>query len=231
MIAVSFALPAESSDLVDLLREKAVVQHGAIESIQGKIHNHLVEIFHTGVGRGSCEAKLADFFRDASPRYFIAAGFAGAVRDDLHPGDLIVGSNFSDPTLLAAGAPVHARAVKLFTSPAIVDSIAERNEIARAQGADVVDMETEIIAQACVQRGIPLLSLRVVSDSPRHPFPAPPHILFDVPSQRTKPMRLSGYLFRHPLAIWRLIQFGRQVGKARAKLANAIVDFIRAGKL
>lgn len=232
MIAISFALPAESSDLVALLREKRSVAHGQIESIQGQIDNRSVEIFHTGVGRNSCEAKIDNIFRAERPQCFIATGFAGAVRDDLRAGDLILGKNFSDPTLFAkANDLLRARAVKLFTSPTIVDSIDERNEIARAQGADAVDMETEIIAQACAKRGIPMLSLRVVSDSPRNPFPAPPRVLFDMQLQRTKFTELLGYLLKHPFAFWRLIDFGRQVGKARATLANAIVDLVRGVEL
>jgi adenosylhomocysteine nucleosidase len=228
MIAISFALSAESTDLVTLLREKRSVVHGGIESIQGKIDNRSVEIFHTGVGRNSCQSKIDSFFRAEPPQYFIAAGFAGAVRDDLRAGDLILGQNFSDPTLLAkANELLSARAVSLFTSPTIVDSIDERNEIARAQGADAVDMETEIVSRACAERGIPILSLRVISDSPRDPFPAPPKVLFDMQLQRTKPAELLGYLFKHPFALWRLIQFGRQVGKARATLANAIVGLVR----
>jgi nucleoside phosphorylase len=232
MIAISFALPAESSDLVALLREKRSIAYGQVESIQGKIDNRSVEIFHTGVGRNSCEARIDNFFRVERPQYFIAAGFAGAVRDDLCAGDLILGKNFSDPTLFAkANDVLSACVVKLFTSPVIVDSIAERNEIARAQGADAVDMETEIISQACAKRGIPMLSLRVVSDSPRNPFPAPPKVLFNMQLQRTKPTELLGYLLQHPFALWRLIHFGRQVGQARATLARAIVDLVPALKL
>jgi nucleoside phosphorylase len=228
MIAISFALPAEGSDLVSQLRDKRAVTRGSITIIQGKIDNHAVEIFYTGVGRKSCESKIDDFFRDERPRYFIAAGFAGSVRDDLPAGDLILAGNVSHPTLLSKAREVlHAREVTLYTSPAIVDSIEQRNETARISGADAVDMETEIIAQACNARGVPMLSLRVVSDSPGRPFPAPPRVLFDMQLQRTKPAKLLGYLLTHPPALWRLIRFGRQVGKARAKLAGAIVDLLR----
>lgn len=228
MIAISFALPAESSDLVALLQDKRRVQRGAITTIRGKIGDRLVEIFHTGVGRKSTEAKLGDFFRDEQPSCFIGAGFAGAVRDDLEPGDLILGRNYSDPGLLGKAHEIlRARNITLLTSPSIVDSIEERNEAARGSGADAVDMETEIIARACAGRSIPMLSLRVVSDSPRQPFPAPPRVLFDIASQRTRPAVLIGYLLAHPAALFRLVRFGRRVAKARAKLAGAIVNLVR----
>lgn len=230
MIAVSFALPAESSGLVARLRGRKSATSDETKIIHGKIDNRSVTIFHTGVGRQSCEKKIDDFFNNELPRVFIAAGFAGAVRNDIQAGELILAENFSDQRLLSEAQRVlnreGLRIAKLFTSPAIVDSINERNEIARASGADVVDMETEVIAQSCAARGIPMLSLRVVSDSPRNPFPAPPNVLFDMQLQRTNPATLLAYLFKHPIALWRLIQFGRQVAKARAALTSAIVKVI-----
>jgi len=58
-------------------------------------------------------------------------------------------------------------------------------------------------------------------------FPAPPRALFDIESQRTKVARLSFHLLAHPTAIWRLILFGGQIRKARAKLTNAMVALIK----
>jgi adenosylhomocysteine nucleosidase len=231
MIAVSFALPAESSALVALLRHKRTVTRGDDESVQGKVDKQSVEIFHTGVGQKSCESKIDSFFRGDRPQYFIAAGFAGAVRDDIETGELILGENFSHPSLLREAQRLlddrSPRVAKLFTSPRIVDSIEERNAVARARGADVVDMETEIIAQACAARDIPMLSLRVVSDSPSNPFPAPPNVLFDIQLQRTNSGDLLGFLAKHPPALWRLLRFSQQVSKARSLLAKAIVDLVR----
>ena len=72
-----------------------------------------------------------------------------------------------------------------------------------------------------------MLSLRVISDTPREPFPVPPRALFDIENQRTKVARLSFHLLTHPAAIWRLIRFGSQIRKARATLTNAMVALIK----
>ncbi len=229
MIAVSFALPTESSDLVGLLRDR---KSDEAEIIWGKIDNKEVAIFHTGVGRKSCAGRVDNFFRAQLPRILISSGFAGAAREDLQVGDLFLAENFSDPPLLFEAQRIltssHVRVGKLFTSLTIVDSIDERNEIAREHNAVAVDMETECIAQACAARQIRMLSLRTISDTPRQPFPAPPRALFDIENQRTKVARLSFHLLTHPGAIWRLIRFGSQIRKARATLTNAIVDLVRA---
>jgi hypothetical protein len=117
--------------------------------------------------------------------------------------------------------------VKLFTSTSIIDSIDERNEIARVAGAEAVDMETGAIADVCKVHGVPLLSLRVISDTSSQPFPAPPSVLFDVERQRTSFGGLLAYLLRDPGSLWRLVRFGRQIARARASLTDAIIALVR----
>jgi nucleoside phosphorylase len=218
MIAVSFALPAESSNLASLLRRQ-----------NGKIDNRSVSIVHTGVGAKVCARKIDNFLRDSHPEFLISSGFAGSMRDDLNVGDLIAAENFSDrQLLLQAERECGARAVKLFTTSAMVDSTDERNQIAQAEGSDAVDMETEVIAQACAAHGVRLVSLRVISDSSREPFPAPPHVLFDLERQRTNATKLASFLLRHPTRITSFIRFANRIGRAREQLAKAIIELVGA---
>ena len=231
MIAITFALPAESSGLVASLQEKKRSDAKKITSIHGKIDNRSVAIFHTGVGAKACASKIDNFLRAARPKILISSGFAGAVREDWNVGDLLLAENFSDRHLLlraerALGSQ-HPWVGRLFTSTSIVDSVAERNEIARDNGADAVDMETELIAQACAVHGVPLLSLRVISDTERQPFPAPPKILFDVERQRTNAAKLTLYFLTRPDRAGRLIAFSRRVSRARRNLTNAISLLVR----
>jgi len=83
-------------------------------------------------------------------------------------------------------------------------------------------METEFIATACAAHGIPMLSLRVISDTPSEPLPAPPEVLFDVEKQRTNFGQLGYYLLTHPTAFKRLTMFRRQVALARRSLTAAL---------
>ena len=230
MIAITFALSAESSRLVGLLREKKRASSSGGKIVYGKIENQSVAILHTGVGRKSCQLKIDNFLRTEQPPRLISSGFAGAAREDFQVGDLIVAENFSDRESLSAAQRILAngnlRTAKLFTSTTIVDSIDARNEIARTNGADAVDMETEVIAQACSVRGVPMLSLRVISDSLREPFPLPPSILFDMERQRTNAAKLSLYLINHPGALFDLLRFARQITQARRILTDAIITLV-----
>jgi len=117
--------------------------------------------------------------------------------------------------------PIHHE--NLLTVPSIIDSIEERQKIAQTTGAAAIDMETEFIARACAERGLPLLSLRVVSDTPREPLPGPSKILFDVERQRTNAMKLSLHLLRHPTAVPQLIAFAKRIARAREILTKALV--------
>ncbi|HEY6070924.1 MAG TPA: hypothetical protein VIU85_06075 [Chthoniobacterales bacterium] len=227
MIGITFALSSESSDFVRQLRQ--------IENVDGlifgKIGDRDVAVVHTGVGAGSCNERLEILLHKAKPQFVITAGFAGAVVEQLRVGDLILAENFSEPNLLGLAKEIlrdqNARPAKLFTATSIIDSIEERSEIARKSGAAAVDMETGAIVAVCSAHGMPLLSLRAISDSPSEPFPAPMSILFDLERQRTNYGRLFAYLLRHPAAISRLVRFSGEIARARAVLTDAIVRLVK----
>lgn len=226
MIGITFALPTESSGLRKRLREK----RNNHDLISGKIGDHSVAICHTGVGAKNCNQRLEQLLHTARPRLVISTGFAGAVVNELKVGDLILAENFSDPGLFGQAQEILSdskpRSIKLFTSSSIVDSTVERNEIARASGAAAVDMETGSISEICKAHGVPLLSLRVISDTPSEPLPAPAEILFDIDRQRTDLRKLFGHFIVQPSALIRFIGFIQRIQEVRGKLTDALVTLI-----
>src|ERR1022692_3070520 len=160
----------------------------------------------TGVQTCALPIWIDKFLGETRPKIFIGAGFAGAVREGLKIGELVLRENFSIQRLLSDAREIlrqrNVQTIKLFTATTIVDSIDERNRIAREHGADAVEMETEYIAAACTAHAIPMLSLRAISDSPHQPFPAPPNVLFNVERQKTDGVRLAFYLLTHPSAMY-----------------------------
>jgi len=229
MIAATFALPAESSEFLRRLDNKLCTGRNAIRIIRGTLDDREIEVLHTGVGEKVCRERVEKFLKNQQFEFLISAGFAGALNDQLHPGDLLLARNFSTVDLTErqsfSSLPIHQ--ADLLTLPALIDSSEERNEIARSTGAAAVDMETEFIARACAERGIPLLALRVITDTPREPFPAPPKVLFDIERQRTHLPKLARFLLAHPNKIPRLIEFARRIARARKILANALVEIVK----
>ena len=231
MIAVTFALPAESSGLFRSLHNKRRSDRHGIKTVNGEIDDHAIEVFHTGVGERVCRQQMREFLQDRQFDCLISAGFAGALNDQLHVGDLLLAKNFSTVEFSAARSVLSSLSIHtadLLTVSSMIEAGEERIKIAQATGAAGVDMETEFIARACAERAIPLLSLRVISDTPREPFPAPATVLFDMERQRTSIMNLGLHLLKHPSAIPRLITFSRKIARAREILANAIVSILQS---
>jgi len=229
MIAITFALPAERSDFLRRLRNQSRMDRNGIHTVRGDIDNRTVEVVHTGVGAKVCQQRVGTFLQDQQFDYLISTGFAGALNDELEVGDLLLARNFStiDLNKRPSFSRLRLHMADLLTAPALIDSSDERNNTAREMGAAAVDMETEFIARACAAHGIPLLSLRVITDTPREPFPAPAHVLFDIVKQRTDLPKLARFFLSHPNRIPRLIQFARRIANARKMLANALVAILR----
>ena len=231
MIAVTFALPAESQEFLRSLGSKSQVNRNGIRTIRGRSDHHAIEVLHTGVGEKVCRQRVAKFLEEQHFNYLISAGFAGALSDDLQIGDLLLAKNFSTVDLsetpaLLSGSPIHI--ADLLTVPALIHSREERNKLGLTSGAAAADMETEFIAHACSARGIPLLSLRVISDTPHHLFPVPATVLFDIERQQTRILKLATHLLANPGRVPHLVRFAKQIARARRILASALADVLRA---
>ena len=212
MIAVTFALPSESQSFRQLLDRS----------------NHEVSILHTGVGEKITRERIEKFLDGQRFRFLLSSGFAGGVTPSLGVGDLLLAENFSDPQLLArAQDSLIAQTGKLASADCVLETAAEREEFARAENAHAVDMETATLAEVCAARRLPMLSLRVISDTAAAPFPAPPAVLFNLARQKTEPLALARYLARHPGGVVRLLRFARQIGVARNSLTSALAILVR----
>ena len=240
MIAVTFALAAESREFLRLLTNKSRTDRNAVGVIRGEIHNRTIEVLHTGVGQKICRQRLGKYLsatgqighgeRDQQLDCLISAGFAGALADNLQIGDLLMAENFSTVELSETRTSLShfpINIANLLTVPALIESPGERNNLTLTSGAAAVDMETEFIARACAGRGVPLLSLRVISDTPHQFFPAPMDVLFDIERQQTRMLKLATHLLAHPTRVPHLVQFARRIARARKVLADALVEAVR----
>ena len=229
-IAVTFALPAESSQFIRRLRNKSRADRNGISVVRGTINDRTVEVLHTGVGEKICRQRIGKFLEGAQFHILISTGFAGALSNRLRVNDLLLAQNFSTIDLKQAQESLSAlsvRAADLLTLPVPIDSREERERIARESGAAAVDMETEFIARACAAHAVPLLSLRVITDTPLESFPAPPDVLFDIEQQRTDISAFAKFFLAHPNRVLRLLQFAKRIARARKTLSNALIRVVR----
>ncbi len=223
MIAVTFALPSESSEFLRRLGNKTRADRSGLRIVQGTIEHRSIEVLHTGVGENICKERIGKFLENQQFDFLISAGFAGSLNHEVQVNDLVVAKNFSTVDLKHASlSNVSIYAANMVTVPALIDSSEERERIARESQATAVDMETKFIARACAAHGIALLALRVITDTPTEPFPAPPSVLFDIQQQRTHIAVLARFFLAHPRRMPSLVQFARRIARARKILANAL---------
>jgi adenosylhomocysteine nucleosidase len=226
-IAVTFALPAESSEFLRRLGNKSRANRNGIKIVRGTIGHRAIEVIHTGVGEKVCKERVRRFLENQRFDFLISAGFAGSLNHELQVNDLLVAKNFSTVDLKHASlSNVSVYAANMLTVPALIDSSEERERLARESQASAVDMETEFIARACALHSIPLLALRVITDTPTEPFPAPPSVLFDIQRQRTHFALLAKFFLAHPRRMPGLVQFAKRIARARKTLSNALVRIV-----
>src|SRR5256885_16269671 len=102
MIAVTFALPAESSDFVRHLEKPRLNSREGVENIRGWLHGKLVAVIHTGVGKMVCRERMEVMLRRGRFEDLISAGVAGALDKELRVGPLLLAAYYTTPQLLAA---------------------------------------------------------------------------------------------------------------------------------
>jgi adenosylhomocysteine nucleosidase len=235
MIAITFALPAESSDFIRLLEKPTWNSREGVENVRGRLHGKLVDVIHTGVGKMVCRERMEVMLRRERFDFLISTGFAGALEKELRVGHLLVADNYSTPRLLASPqlelADEGTFLGRLATVPRMIESIGQREMLNKRTGAAAVDMETETIAELCAAHDLPILSLRVISDTAEESFPAPAHVLFDLAKQKTNFARLGLYLVTHPGGFGRLNAFRKRIGIARKALAEALDRILRTNLL
>lgn len=226
-IAITFALPAESSEFLRRLGNKSRASRNGIKIVRGTIGHSAIEVIHTGVGEKICKERIGKFLENQECDFLISTGFAGSLNHELQVNDLLLAKNFSTVDLKHASlSNVSIYPADMLTVPALIDSSEERERIARESGASAIDMETEFIARACTAHSIPLLAVRVITDTPTQPFPAPPNVLFDIQRQRTHLASLARFFLADPRRVPTLIRFARRIARARKTLSTALVRIV-----
>ena len=236
-ILVTFALTDESRGLLRLLSHPIrLAPHDHLSPVEGEFSGRPVVILFTGVGdSAACQRRLTAALESKRPHgdLAISAGYAGALAPALHVSDLLLGQNHSDPALLATARTVleadSPQIGALSTQPVAAETVAAKPSWATLYATTQalgVDMETAWIAAACAQVGIPLLSLRVISDAADQPFPVPNHILFDLVRQRPRLVALPCYLLTHPSRLGPFVRFVRGLGLARIRLTRGLAKLL-----
>jgi adenosylhomocysteine nucleosidase len=225
MIAVTFALPQESRDFRAKLRSAGGSAGHISEAILGNLGDCEVLLAHTGVGKARAAEAMRSLLAMHRPSVLLSAGFAGGLDLELPVGQLVAATNFSHMEMLSVvqrKMNARVRFGPMVTVDELLETAEQKRALRERTGALAADMETAVIHAECARTGIPMLSLRVISDAASDSLPVPLSIWFDEKRQRPRPLRLVSHLARHPSLIRRFVRFVQGVEIARAELTSAV---------
>ncbi len=169
------------------------------------------------------------------PKVVLSAGFAGALKDELQVGDLILASEVIDvegnmtavswPGPLAAGEwqPPMKRGRLLTVSKLVSDPVRKRDLGIRHQ-AMAVDMESATVAAICSQREVPFGCIRAISD--RVDSAISPELISVLSGANVSWWRFVGLILRSPSKVSEVWQLAKASGLASRQLARALGELL-----
>lgn len=191
-IGIIVAMDSELRLLLPLLSQKKdVVTPSGVLLTEGKLDQHDVVVLKCGIGKVNAAMGAMALIDYAAPQLIVNTGVAGGAGATTVL-DVVVGRQTAYHDVWCGpgteegcvqglparfdAAPAVLELVKdnadikqglIASGDRFIDSPAELERIRRMY-ADVVavDMESAPIAQVCYQRGVPFVSIRVVSDTP-----------------------------------------------------------------
>ena len=237
MIAVIASMQREVSGLVDKM---ARANKGARFREPGE---QPVLVYVTGVGKEKTLAGISALLdRPVRPECILSLGFAGALRDGLGTGDLVLSRrlyatgedaflesdvqllNLAEEVLNGPGAPRYFIADTM-TVPRILLSAKEKEHLASSSTSWVANMEDYWIGKAAAQQEIPFLSVRAVLDTAHQELPPFIARIGDQGLLRQVVHSVANGISRPRYMPW-IIQMAKQVKVAQNSLVAFGLSFV-----
>lgn len=155
-------------------------------------------------------------FQDDGVELLVSFGLAGGLAQGLEPGTLVIADGILLPDgRIAPTSPSHARALSGVAEaaglPAVggilagvrmpITSTAQKRALGRCSNAVAADMESHVLADFALVRGLPLVAIRAIADPVEMDIPAG---LLDLvaPGGRIRVVRSAYRLVRGTLPAW-----------------------------
>jgi hypothetical protein len=147
----------------------------------------------------------------------LTCGFAGGLNPELASGQVVFHLD-ENTGLEAALRAAGAQPARFHCSGRVATTAAEKAALWRKTGADVVEMESEVIRRLCEERGIPSGTVRVILDAAGEDLPLDFNRLLTA-DHKIHPGKLAAALIRSPGKVGALLQFRRRIRAAAESLA------------
>jgi len=184
-----------------------------------------VSILIVGIGRQNAEKSIRDYLAKNSPAQVFTCGFAGGLNPELKLGQVVYEVPIQPLPLENQLAASGARPAKFFCADRVAITVAEKEQLRAQTGADVVEMESAAVQAVCRERGIPCLTLRVISDTAGEDLP----LDFNALSKPDKSLdfgKLALAVAKSPGKIGALMELQKKTSFAARQLAAVLEKII-----
>ncbi|MDB5313446.1 MAG: nucleoside phosphorylase [Gemmataceae bacterium] len=188
-----------------------------------------VGVFVTGIGQAAARKAVEQVLgidpgtADPSPELVVMAGFCGALRSGLAVGEVMVPAEVVNETGDGWRCAGSGRG-RLLTTTRIVATPPAKLALGTQYQADIVDMESAAVAEACGRGGVPFLSVRAVSDAVETELS--PALVRLLGSGEVSPFKAVKSLLRTPSLLREFRRLARDTSLAANTLAAAIMTAI-----
>jgi len=239
-IGIIAAMPLESNALLRLIEPRERSDLGLYRCYRFRLLERAFWLLTSGMGRQRAERATRALIDAASPQLLVSVGVAGAVHADLEIGDVVVSRNtcqldkgltgpfqplarLSEAAWQAAKQTLQPDGASLYHGTAVTTRGAQFIHQQPVQMENpILEMETAGIGGVAAGRGIPLLSLRGISDGPRAPMPFNLETMLDE-QDNLRSGEIIKKLLGHPQMLPQLVRMGRNTRKAADNAALALV--------
>ena len=188
-IGLIAAMPSESRALTRRVRGGKSIRIADFRGFEFELGEHRCALVTSGMGIERANKAASGLIDTCKPSLMISFGIAGAVRENLHIGDVILAEatcslngealgparslgSLPERSFRAIKDTLSAKGVRLLRGTAVTTRGSTVKEVLVTELANpILEMESAGILEACLESGIPLVVLRSISDSPLAPIP------------------------------------------------------------
>jgi adenosylhomocysteine nucleosidase len=201
-----------------------------------------VLVLRMGIGPGAAERALAWLMKSAQlddvpvrPKLVLMAGFAGALRQGLRAGDVVLATEVVDaegqrwatswPGELPSGEwvpPLHRGAI--LTCRRVIVTAEEKRSLGEQHKAIAVDMETAVVAHWCQRMQVPFGAVRSISDDVNTSLS--PRLAALISGGNVSLFRVLPALARSPGLLPELMRLKRDTATAALQLGRALGELL-----
>jgi adenosylhomocysteine nucleosidase len=239
-IGIIAAMPQERDALLKNIKPRERARLGPYRCHRFRLAERDCWLLTSGMGPKRAAQAAETLIEAIHPQLLVSVGVAGAVHPDLAIGDVLVSRNvclldggqtgplrplamLSETAWQAATRALQPGRRRLLSGTAVTTHAAQ-SSAAQIEGMvnPILEMETSGIAQAAEQQGIPLLSVRGISDGPSAPLPFEIEAIMD-DQYNLRMGKIIQTMLCHPRSLSQYLLLGRNTRQAAENAAMALI--------